>query len=271
MPELPEVETTRRGLHPHIVGQQIVNIVIREARLRWPIEPSISSKLKGQTVLDTSRRGKYLMLHFQTGTLLLHLGMSGNLRILPANTPLTKHDHVDIIFKNGLAIRFNDPRRFGAIIWAGKEPKIHPLLANLGLEPLTEALSGSWLYQNTRRQKVAIKLWLMDAKRVTGIGNIYANEALFRAGILPTRSAGNVSEQRLETLAQQIKFTLEEAIEAGGSTLRDFVNAEGSPGYFQQRYFVYGRDGQNCLKCKRPIKLIRQAGRATYYCSNCQR
>ena len=271
MPELPEVEITRRGLHPHIVDQEIVGITIRETRLRWPIDASISTELIGQTILDTSRRGKYLLLKFQTGTLLLHLGMSGNLRIIPAKTPPIKHDHVDIALKSGFAIRFNDPRRFGAIIWAGKEPEIHPLLVNLGPEPLTAVLSGAWLYQMTRKQKLAIKLWLMDSKRITGIGNIYANEALFRSGISPTRAAGSISQRRLEILAQEIKSTLEEAIEAGGSTLRDFVNAEGNPGYFQQKYFVYGRDELNCLKCKKPIKLIRQSGRATYYCSNCQR
>ena len=271
MPELPEVETTRRGLHPHIVGQRITKLVIRETRLRWPIEPALESKLIGQTIVDTSRRGKYLLLHVKTGTLLVHLGMSGNLRILLSKTPALKHDHVDIVLNNGHSIRFNDPRRFGAIIWTEKEPEIHPLLAHLGPEPLSDSLSGAWLYEMTRGNKITIKLWLMDSKRITGIGNIYANEALFRSGILPTKAAGKISLKKFEKLAAEIKKTLKEAIEAGGSTLRDFVNAEGNPGYFQQKYFVYGREGQGCLICQKPVKLIRQAGRATYYCIQCQR
>jgi formamidopyrimidine-DNA glycosylase len=271
MPELPEVETTRRGLSPHIIGQRIDGVVVRDRRLRWPVASGIEEQLIGHIIRATARRGKYLLLDCEVGWLLLHLGMSGSLRLVTHDVPAKKHDHVDILLSNGAAIRFTDPRRFGAMIWAGSTPETHPLLAGLGLEPLGDDLSGQWLYGATRGAKVAIKLWLMDAKRITGIGNIYANEALFRAGIRPTSPAGGISLKRLERLAVAIQETLLRAIEAGGSTLRDFVDASGNPGYFQQEYFVYGRAGENCHACHHNIKLIRQSGRATFYCSNCQR
>ncbi|MES2353565.1 MAG: bifunctional DNA-formamidopyrimidine glycosylase/DNA-(apurinic or apyrimidinic site) lyase [Pseudomonadota bacterium] len=271
MPELPEVEITRRGLAPHIVGQRIDSVVIRDRRLRWPISADMEKQLTGKIIGGTSRRGKYLLLDCEAGWLILHLGMSGNLRIIPSNTPAKKHDHIDILLGNNTAIRFSDPRRFGAMLWTDEAPETHRLLIGLGLEPLSETLSAHWLYTSTRGTRVAIKSWLMDAKRITGIGNIYANEALFRAGIRPTRPAGQISLQRLERLASAIKDTLSRAIEAGGSTLRDFCDANGNPGYFQQEYFVYGRAIKPCLICETPIKLIRQNGRATYYCATCQR
>lgn len=271
MPELPEVETIRRGLIPHIIGRRIESVIVRDRRLRWPITFDIEKQLIGRTIHDTARRGKYLLVNCLNGWLLLHLGMSGSLRIVSDQLTAGKHDHVDIILDNGTAIRFTDPRRFGAILWAGLNPELHPLLASLGIEPLTEALSGQWLYTATRRSNIAIKLWLMDAKRITGIGNIYANEALFHAGIRPTTPAARISLLRYERLAVAIQDTLHRAIAAGGSTLRDFVGADGSPGYFQQEYFVYGRAGEKCRSCNKTIALIRQGGRATYYCPNCQR
>ena len=270
MPELPEVEITRRGLAPHIVGQHIDSVVIRDRRLRWPIPSGMEKQLTGKVIRDTSRRGKYLLLDCEAGWLILHLGMSGNLRIIPPETPAKKHDHIDILLSNNTAIRFTDPRRFGAMLWT-ETPETHRLLIGLGIEPLSETLSADWLYAATRGIRVAIKSWLMDAKRITGIGNIYANEALFRAGIRPTRAAGQISLQRLERLVPAIQETLSRAIEAGGSTLRDFCDANGNPGYFQQEYFVYGRANKPCLICGDAIKVIRQNGRATYYCPTCQR
>jgi formamidopyrimidine-DNA glycosylase len=270
MPELPEVEITRRGLASHIVGQRIDTVIVRDRRLRWPITPNIEEQLAGRTILAITRRGKYLLLNCETGWLLLHLGMSGRLRVVPSHTPAGKHDHVDILLLNGTAIRFTDARRFGTMLWAGTIPEAHPLLADLGLEPLTDTLSGQWLLAATRGAKIAIKSWLMDSKRITGVGNIYANEALFRAGIRPTCPAGRISLSRLERLAVAIRETLCRAIDAGGSTLRDFTDANGKPGYFQQEYFVYGRAAKHCLVCGKTIKVIRQGGRATYYCSNCQ-
>ncbi|MBA2690248.1 MAG: bifunctional DNA-formamidopyrimidine glycosylase/DNA-(apurinic or apyrimidinic site) lyase [Burkholderiales bacterium] len=271
MPELPEVETTRLGLAPHVIGRRIEKVVVRDRRLRWPIAADLEQRLAACTIRAISRRGKYLLLDCGAGWLMLHLGMSGSLQIVPAARPAAKHDHVDIILNNGTAVRFTDPRRFGAIFWAAGDPQSHPLLAGLGLEPLTEQLSGPWLYSGTRGAKVSIKLWLMDATRITGIGNIYANEALFRAGIHPLRAAGRIALKRFERLASAIQDTLCRAIDAGGSTLRDFVGVDGKPGYFQQEYWVYGRADKPCLICAMPIRLVRQSGRATYYCPTCQR
>ena len=271
MPELPEVETTRLGLLPHILGRRIEKVLVRERRLRWPIPPDIEQQLAGCTVQDARRLGKYLLLDCDKGSLLLHLGMSGRLRMVPASQMYGKHDHVDIVLDNEMTMRFTDPRRFGAFLWAGDDPLAHPLLTGLGLEPLDESLSGAWLYGSTRGAKVAIKLWLMDSKRITGIGNIYANEALFRAGIHPLRPAGRIALLRFGRLAAAIQDTLRSAIEAGGSTLRDFVDANGKPGYFQQQYCVYSRAGLPCLVCGTHIKLVRQSGRATYFCPACQR
>jgi formamidopyrimidine-DNA glycosylase len=271
MPELPEVETTRRGLAPQVIGKRIARVIIRDRRLRWPVPRGIEKRLSGCLVQAIVRRGKYLLFDCGKGWLLLHLGMSGSLCLVPKNTPPGKHDHVDIVLADGTTVRLTDPRRFGAMLWAGTDPEKHPLLATLGPEPLTEDFSGEWLYAATRRGRIAIKLWLMDSKRLVGVGNIYANEALFRACIRPTRAAGRVAKVPCERLAVGIRETLLQAIEAGGSTLRDFVGAEGQPGYFQQQYLVYGREGLPCITCGTAIRAIRQSGRASYYCPACQR
>lgn len=271
MPELPEVETTRRGLAPHMIGQRIARVIVRDRRLRWPIPWGIEKRLSGCLVQGITRRGKYLLFDCGSGWLLLHLGMSGSLHLVPKSAPAGKHDHVDIVLADETIVRLTDPRRFGAILWAGTDPEKHWLLATLGPEPLAEEFSGPWLYGATRRGRVAIKLWLMDSKRLVGVGNIYANEALFKAGIRPTRAAGRLAKAPCERLAVGIRETLLQAIEAGGSTLRDFVGAEGLPGYFQQQHLVYGRQGLPCFTCGTAIRLIRQSGRASYYCPSCQR
>lgn len=271
MPELPEVETTRRGLALHIVGQHIARVIVRDRRLRWPVPAGLERRLSGQLINAISRRGKYLLIDCTDGSLLLHLGMSGHLCVVARGTPAGKHDHVDIVLANDAAIRFTDPRRFGAMLWAGAAPETHALLAGLGPEPLETDFTGEWLFQATRGGRVAIKLWLMDARRVVGIGNIYANEALFPAGIRPTRAAGRVTRNSCGRLVVAIQDTLQRAIQAGGSTLRDFVGAGGQPGYFQQEYCVYGRAGEPCCVCGTPIRLIRQSGRASYFCPTCQR
>lgn len=271
MPELPEVETTRRGLAVHLVGQRIADVVVRDRRLRWPVPKGLRARLVGATIQSIARRGKYLLFDCGRGHLLAHLGMSGSLRMVPAGTPADKHDHFDLLLENAWAMRLTDPRRFGAILWLGKNPERHPLLAQLGIEPLGDELTGEWLFTSTRKAKVAIKLWLMDSHRITGIGNIYANEALFRAGVRPTRRAGTVTRKQCELLAPAIRHTLCQAIEAGGSTLRNFVGSDGNPGYFQHQYMVYGRAGEPCRVCGTPIRTVRQVNRATYYCPVCQR
>jgi formamidopyrimidine-DNA glycosylase len=271
MPELPEVEITRRGLAARLTGQRIADVVVRDRRLRWPVSAELERQLIGATIAGIERRGKYLLFDCGHGYMLAHLGMSGSLRMVPVSTPAQKHDHLDLVLENALAMRLTDPRRFGAVLWLGTEPEKHPLLAGLGIEPLSAALSAQWLYAATRKAKVAMKLWLMNGHRITGIGNIYANEALFRAGVRPTRRAGSVTRRQCELLVPAIRETLYEAIEAGGSTLRNFVDSDGKPGYFQQQYVVYGRAGEPCVNCGTPIKMVRQGGRASYYCPTCQR
>ena len=270
MPELPEVETTRRGLAPHLTGKRIARAVIRNGNLRWEIPPTLVSLLPGQEIRSLSRRGKYLLLHCDKGWLILHLGMSGSLRVLPSNTPPEKHDHFDLVMDNGTLMRLRDPRRFGAVLWIENDVLHHPLLAKLGVEPLTDDLSATWLYQQTRTRSASIKQVLMDSHLVVGIGNIYANEALFRARISPKTAANRISLARYATLVAAIKETLDLAIAAGGSSLRDFVGAEGNPGYFQQHYLVYGRAGEKCRKCGENIRQIRQGQRSTFYCPQCQ-
>lgn len=269
MPELPEVETTRRGLAPHIEGVRVTGVVIRNARLRWPIPENLSDLLCGKRVLSLGRRAKYLLMNFETGTLILHLGMSGSLRILPGSHPPATHDHFDLIFDNGQLMRLRDPRRFGAVLW--HEGNMHPLLARLGPEPLEEHFTARHLYQASRGRRVPIKQFIMDNSVVVGVGNIYASEALFRAGISPKLESGKLSLARCEILVSVIRETLHEAIEAGGSTLRDFVNASGNPGYFQQQHWVYGRAGEPCRACATPVKLIKQGQRSTFYCGYCQK
>ncbi len=271
MPELPEVETSRRGLDPHLSGQRIKAVIVRNARLRFPVVPELAGTLPGLVIGGISRRGKYLLLDCGRGWLILHLGMSGSLRILPATTPPEKHDHFDLVLENGFCMRLRDPRRFGAVIWTETDPMRHPLLAKLGVEPLTADFDGAWLYWATRGKKTNIKQTLMDGHLVVGVGNIYANEALFRSGIRPTLPASRLGRARCDKLARIVKEVLEQAIAAGGSSLRDFVDSSGKPGYFQQQYFVYGRAGETCRVCGNPVRLLRQGQRATFYCPCCQK
>ena len=270
MPELPEVETTLNGIKPAILKQTVVAVKIREPRLRWPVPRTLNKILSGQTVKNVSRRGKYLIIQFDSGALLIHLGMSGNLRILPDNTAVKKHDHVDILFNNKRCLRYHDPRRFGCILWTQHNPLKHKLLASLGPEPLTREFNTNYLYKISRNRKVSIKQFIMNANIVVGVGNIYASEALFLSGINPARIASSISTKRYDKLVSSIKAVLIAAIKQGGTTLRDFVSGEGKPGYFKQKLKVYDRSGETCQKCKAKIKSIRQAQRATYYCPHCQ-
>jgi formamidopyrimidine-DNA glycosylase len=274
MPELPEVEVTRRGIAPALTGNRVTGVLTRTPALRYPLPAKLDEILGGRQLASVSRRGKYLLLDFGHGHLLIHLGMSGSLRLVPASLPAEKHDHFDLVFAvkgESVALRLRDPRRFGSILWLSGDPRAHPLLAVLGLEPLTDAFSAPWLRNELTGLKAAIKPTLMDSHRVVGIGNIYASESLFRAGIDPRRAAGRISLQRLERLVPVIKATLEAAIEAGGSSLRDFIRSDGSSGYFQQQYFVYGRSGEPCRVCGSPIRELRQGQRATFFCPRCQR
>jgi formamidopyrimidine-DNA glycosylase len=271
MPELPEVETTRRGLEPHLLGRRIVDVVIRQAGLRHPVPTELPDILPGQTIREVGRRGKYLLLHCDRGWLILHLGMSGSLRLLPAAAPAEKHDHFDLVLDDGRCLRLRDPRRFGAVLWTETDALRHPLLAGLGVEPFADDFSGGYLHQASRGRSAAIKTVLMDGRIVVGVGNIYANEALFRAGVRPTVPAGHLSRARCTRLVEAIRETLRLAIAAGGSTLRDFVDSAGNPGYFQQQYLVYGRAGLPCVRCGAPVLQIRQGQRSTYYCARCQR
>ena len=268
MPELPEVEVTCRGIAPHLVGRTIAGVTVREPRLRWPIPDAVRS-LAGRVVRQVRRRGKYLLLDCGEGHLILHLGMSGSLRMVAAGTPPGKHDHFDLGV-GGQLLRLRDPRRFGAVLWTAQAPEEHPLIRHLGIEPLSRALDGRRLHALTRGHRAAIKQFLMDGRRVVGVGNIYASESLFLAAIHPRTSAGRLSAQRSARLARAIKTTLRAAIRAGGSSLRDFVGSDGAPGYFQRRAWVYGREGQDCRRCGSQIRRIVQGQRATYYCPGCQ-
>lgn len=270
MPELPEVEVTRRGLAPQIAGRTISAVAIRDARLRWPITASVGA-LAGRTVRAVSRRGKYLLVDCGDGHLIVHLGMSGSLRVVPTGTPVQKHDHFDLVLGDR-TLRLRDPRRFGAVLWTAERVEAHPLLAHLGVEPLSRALHPQRLHALTRGIRAPIKQLLMDGRRIVGVGNIYANESLFRAGIDPRTPARRLTPERCASLSREIKRTLRAAIRAGGSSLRDFVGSDGQAGYFQQRYWVYGRDGQPCRRCgEATIRRIVQGQRATYYCPRCQR
>ena len=269
MPELPEVEITRRGIAPSVTGQTIVDVVVREPRLRWPVPKNLRSVLKGRVVDRVRRRAKYLLFDCGDGSLIVHLGMSGSLRLLAKDVPPGTHDHVDLIFGNGL-LRLRDPRRFGSVLWQASPAESHVLLRSLGPEPLDEAFSGEYLHRATRGRRVAIKLMLMNQAVVVGVGNIYANEALFRAGILPRARSARLSLARCERLVAEVKQTLTDALAAGGSTLRDFHAADGSPGYFQQSYFVYDREGEPCRRCVKPVRMIRLGQRSTFFCTGCQ-
>lgn len=271
MPELPEVETIRRGLAPLITGRRITRVTVRHRGLRWPVARDLERRLEGRAIVDVGRRGKYLLIACDDGTLIVHLGMSGSLRTVPSATPPGRHDHFDLVLDDGRMLRFNDPRRFGSVHWVEHDPLDHPLLAALGPEPLAPDFDGDRLYAGTRGRRAAIKQVLMDSHVLAGIGNIYASEALYRAGIHPARSASRLSRGRYRLLADAILETLERAIAAGGSTLRDFVDATGAPGCFQQQYGVYGRAGEPCRRCGATIRLLRQGQRSTFYCPRCQR
>jgi formamidopyrimidine-DNA glycosylase len=271
MPELPEVETTRRGLLPRVVGKRVAGVRVHDRRLRWPVPRNLPQLVSGLRVESLQRRGKYLLFDLGAGTLIVHLGMSGSLRLLPADTPRQKHDHFDLLLEDGWLARLRDPRRFGAVLWQPGDPMRHALLADLGPEPLERDFNGEALHRATRRHSAAIKQVIMDSRVVVGVGNIYASEALFRAGIRPSTPARRLSAARCQLLAQAIRETLEEAIAAGGSTLRDFVGSDGNPGYFQQSYFVYDRAGEACRRCGTPVRALRQGQRSTYYCPQCQK
>jgi formamidopyrimidine-DNA glycosylase len=271
MPELPEVETTMRGVSPHITGQTIAKVIVRQPKLRWPVPAALAKAAKGRAIKGVKRRAKYLLIELDGGHIVIHLGMSGSLRIIKAVEPATVHDHVDIVLANGTALRLRDPRRFGAVLWVTGEPEQHKLLAHLGPEPLSEDFDGELLYQLSRNRKCAVKTFLMDGKIVVGVGNIYANEALFSAGISPHRKAGSISKARYQRLAEEVKLVLAAAIKVGGTTLKDFVDGDGKPGYFKNKLKVYGRDGQPCLNCNRSLSLSRLGQRATVYSTACQK
>lgn len=269
MPELPEVETTRRGIEPHVAGRVLTRVTVREPRLRWPVDERVAT-LRDRPIRALSRRAKYLLLDLGGPQLGLHLGMSGTLRVVDEATPLRKHDHVDLHLDSGRVLRLNDPRRFGAVLYL-TDALTHPLLANLGPEPLEEAFDGDVLYRRSRGRKVPVKSFIMDNATVVGVGNIYAQESLFLAGIHPSRPAGRISLARYRGLAGAIRAVLARAIEAGGTTLRDFTSAEGQPGYFAQQLNVYGRAGQPCPRCGGPLRGGRHGQRSTVYCPVCQR
>lgn len=270
MPELPEVETTRSGIAPHIQGRRISGVLVRDARLRWPVDPDLAKRITGRTVRSVERRAKYLLLNLANGTLILHLGMSGSLRILPRDTAPGKHDHVDLLFGH-CCLRLRDPRRFGAVLWTDRPVAEHPLIAHLGPEPLSETFNGDYLRRQAGQRRMPVKSLIMDGRVVVGVGNIYANEALFRAGIHPARPAGKISAARYVRLGEEIKTVLAAAIRQGGTTLRDFQQEDGKPGYFAQELLVYGRTGEPCPNCGAPLKQQRIGQRSSFFCGRCQR
>jgi formamidopyrimidine-DNA glycosylase len=270
VPELPEVETTRRGIAPHTRGRRIRALKLYERRLRWPVPARLPAELVGQRIRAVTRRAKYLLLELDSGTLLVHLGMSGNLRVVPADTRRRPHDHFDLVLDSGSALRFNDPRRFGSLLYVHGDPLAHPLLAHLAPEPLEREFDAGYLWRVTRRRRVAIKQLLMNSRLVVGVGNIYASEALFRAGIRPRRQARSLSREEARRLVRAVRAVLGQAIRAGGTTLRDYLKADGEPGYFRQRLYVYERAGLACRRCRTPVRAISQGQRSTYYCPLCQ-
>lgn len=270
MPELPEVETTRRGLAPHLIGRRVLALEVRQPKLRWPIPRTLRTQLPGQRIDGIERRAKYLLVHTEPGSVLLHLGMSGALRVLPADSPIGAHDHVDWRLDSGRVLRYTDPRRFGCQLWQARGTT-HELLAGLGPEPLSDAFDGDVLWKRSRGRSAAVKLFLMDQAIVVGVGNIYASEALFAAGIHPGRAAGAVSRERYQRLAAAVKQILAHAIDRGGTTLRDFISPDGVPGYFEQELFVYGRTGEPCRVCATPVRASVIGQRSTFHCPRCQR
>ena len=271
MPELPEVETTLRGLLPHVLGRRIAALHLRQPALRWPVPATLVALLPGQTILAGRRRGKYLLFTLDAGHLLLHLGMSGSLRVIPTGQAPGRHDHFDLLLEDGAALRFTDPRRFGALLWVEGDPARHPLLRHLGPEPLDEAFDATYLHRQARGRKVPVKSFLMDGRVVVGIGNIYANEILHHSGVHPLRAAGRIALPRYREVVAATKAVLAGAVTQGGTTLRDFVGGDGKPGYFRQQLRAYGRGGQPCPGCAAPLREIRLAQRTTVYCPRCQR
>lgn len=271
MPELPEVETTLRGVSPHITGSPVTRVSVRQKQLRWPVSEEIG-KLAGSTITSCSRRGKYILLHVPKpeGTMIIHLGMSGSLRICTTAEPLRKHDHIEIEFANGNAMRYHDPRRFGCALWSNNPPQSHPLLADLGPEPLSDKFDGEHLFRLSRKRRVNVKTFIMNSHTVVGVGNIYASESLFMTGIRPGRSAARITRTHYDKLAANIQEVLANAIKMGGTTLRDFVNSDGEPGYFSQQLLVYGRAGEPCRNCDTPIKNRVIGQRSSFYCPQCQ-
>ncbi len=271
MPELPEVETTRRGIEPYVLDQVVRRVVVRQPSLRWPVPGNLDRCLGGLRVDTLTRRGKYILLGNRRGHLLVHLGMSGSLRVLTRREVPSPHDHVDLVMPKGVVVRYRDPRRFGSFLWAEGEVLAHPLLRNLGPEPLGDDFDGEHLYRASRGRRSAVKGFLMDARVVVGVGNIYASEALSMAGIHPLRAAGRISLPRYRGLAEAIREVLARSIALGGTTLRDFVNPAGEPGYFEQTLRVYGRAGAPCRVCATPLRQVVVAQRSTFYCPRCQR
>ena len=270
MPELPEVETTRKGIAPYVVGETIKKIVVRQPQLRWRVPEKLQKNLSGATIHKLSRRAKYLLFYTDNGCLIMHLGMSGSLRLLTTSVTATKHDHVDLIFTSGSILRFRDPRRFGCMLWTDADPDEHRLLQDLGPEPLGKHFNADYLYTLSRGRKTAIKNFIMNSHIVVGVGNIYANEILYLSGIHPLRAAGRISKNNYKKITSATRQVLGDALKKGGTTLRDFVDSNGNPGYFRHELKVYGRAELPCLKCRCPVKSIRQGQRSTYYCPNCQ-
>lgn len=271
MPELPEIETIRRGIEPHVRDRRIAKIIVREARLRWPVAENLPDQAEKRRILAVQRRAKYLLFRLENNSsLILHLGMSGSLRLVTPEDPPLAHAHLDVVLDDDSILRYTDPRRFGSLHWSAADPEQHRLLAHLGPEPLSSAFHAAYLHSLSRGRRISIKAFLMDNRVVVGIGNIYANEALYRAAIRPMSAAGRIGSKRYARLVQAVKSVLAEAIEAGGTTLRDFTGSEGRPGYFRQRLEVYGRDGASCHRCAGSIRVRRLGQRATYYCPGCQ-
>jgi len=270
MPELPEVETTRRGIEPHVEGRTITALTVRQPKLRWPVPEQLSEWIVGARISSVTRRGKYLLINLPAGSVMIHLGMSGSLYMVSSDQPAAYHDHVDLVLDSGMALRLTDPRRFGSVLWqpAGQQ---HLLLEALGPEPLSSDFTADYLQQRCDGRKQAIKQFIMNSQVVVGVGNIYANEALFSAGIHPKRAAGNISAARLNRRGVEIKTVRARAIEQGGTKLKDFVGGDGKPGYFKQQLNVYGRGGELCHHCKSTLKEIRLGQRSTVYCPECQR
>ena len=270
MPELPEVETTKRGLEPHIVGKQVLSVQIYQKQLRWEIPSHLPTTIKGEFIKKISRRAKYILIKFSNGTLIMQLGMSGSISVVPSGEALKKHHHFELILDNRTSMRFHDPRRFGSILWQKNNEQLS-LFKNIGPEPLSNEFNVNTLYLSSKGRKKNIKAFIMDSSIVVGVGNIYASESLFLAGISPKRVAGKTSKKRYQALTQCIKQILTEAINNGGTTLNDFSNIDGEPGYFSQVLSVYGRNDMSCYQCNGTIKRIVQNQRASYYCPRCQK